>query len=125
MAVADRHRAFLDLVVDPRKHAISSRFALTKAYQRLDLAGEAVTTGQDRPLPGHVGEVPVEHVAEQNGRLVVQVVAGRDYVVAPVERGSVKDVALREPAGRTRHPVVCGRPGLDVVAVVAGQVDVQ
>ena len=79
--------------------------------------------GQHRQLAGEVLDVPAQRVAEQHRRLVVEVVAGGDDVVAAVDRGLVEQVALGQPAGRARHPVR-GRGGSrHVVAVVVAQVD--
>ena len=76
--VAGRHRALLDLVVDAPEHAVGRRLPLAEAHQRLDLAGEAVARGQHRQLAGEVLGVPPQHVAEQHGGFVVEVVAGGD-----------------------------------------------
>ena len=43
--------------------------------------------------------LPVEHVAEEHRRLVVEVVAGGDHGVAVVHRRAVHEVALAEAAG--------------------------
>ena len=48
--------------------------------------------------------LPVEHVAEEHRRLVVQVVAGGDDRVAVLDGGPIHEVALAEPAGRAGGP---------------------
>ena len=117
--VAGRHRALLHDVVDAPQHAVGGHLPLAQPDQRLDLAGEAVARRQDGILPAQVGEVPAQHVAEQHGRLVVEVVAGGDHVVAAVEGGLVEQVPLRQPARRARRPAGRGRPGRDVEAELA------
>ena len=107
----------------PLTHAVGRHLALAEAHQRLDLAGEAVAGGQHRQLAAQVLGLPVQHVAEQHGRLVVEVVAGDDDVVAAVDGGLVEQVALRQPARRARRPAWPPAPGRDVVAVLVGQVD--
>ena len=44
------------------------------------------------------------------------------HVVPTVERSAVEDVPLRQPARRTRGPVVGRRSAPDVIAEVSGQV---
>ena len=84
--VARGHRAFFDLVVDPLEHAVRGHLALAEPVQRLHLAREPVGGREHRMLAGEVVEVPAQHVAEQHGGLVVEVVTGRDDVVAVLER---------------------------------------
>ena len=85
--VAGRHRALLDLVVDAAHDAPRRRLALGEADERLDLPREAADR---RAAPAVVGPGTSTSqrsvVAEQHGRLVVEVVAGGDDVVAAVAR---------------------------------------
>ena len=87
------------------------------------LRGKPSRAGQHRQLAAEVLGLPAQHVAEQHGGLVVEVVAGGDDVVAAVERGLVEQVALRQPARRARHALGGLGAGRDVEAVVVGQVD--
>ena len=123
VAVALGHRALLDDVVDAPQHAVGGRLPFAQPDQRLDLAGEPVPGRQHRRLPAEVLGLPVQHVAQQDGRLVVEVVAGGHDVEAAVERGLVDEVPLGHAARRARHPAGHRRRGGDVVAVVAAQVD--
>src|SRR4051794_2408030 len=95
--VAGRHRALLDLVVDALQHAVRRHLALAQAHQGLDLAHEPGRRRQHRVLATQVACVPPEHVAQQHRRLVVEVVAGGDDVVAALDRRGIEEVALREP----------------------------
>ena len=121
VAVARRHRALLDLVVDPAQHAVGRGLPLAEPDERLHLAGEAGRGGQHRVLAAEVRGLPAQHVAEQHRGFVVEVVAGGDDVVAVFERGGVEEVALRQ-AARTAGRAAGGRGGAgDVVAVVAAR----
>ena len=116
--VAGRHRALLDDVVDARHDAVGSHLALAEAHQRLDLAREAVAGGQHRMLTTEVLGLPVQHVAEQHGGLVVEVVAGDEHVEAAVDRRLVEQVTLRQAARRTRRALAAAVRRGDVVAVL-------
>ncbi len=74
----------------------------------LTLLGEAVAGRQHRELAAEVVGLPPQHVAEQDGRLVVEVVAGDDDVVAAAAGGVVEQVALR--TGRTPSTAPAWRP---------------
>ena len=76
--------------------------------------GAAGSTGCWRP---RYAVVPAQHVAEQHRGFVVEVVTGREHVVAVVDRGLVEDVALRQPARRARHALRRARAVGDVEAV--------
>ena len=102
VAVARGHRALLDDVVDAGEHAVGRELALAEPHERLHLAHEAGCCGQHRMLAAEVLDLPAQHVAEQHRRFVVEVVAGREHVVAVRERGVVEDVALRQAARRAR-----------------------
>ena len=54
VAVAGRHRALLDMVVDAAQHAVGRRLPLGQAHERLDLAGEPVPRRQHRELAAEV-----------------------------------------------------------------------
>src|SRR5690606_12316466 len=67
--------------------------------------------------------LPVQHVAEQHGGLVVEVVPGGDDVEAAGAGHLVEQVALGQPARRAGHPAGDGGGRGDVVAVLLAQVD--
>ena len=79
--------------------------------------------GQHRVLATEVAGLPAQHVAEQHRGFVVEVVTGRDDVVAVLERGRVEEVALREPARAARRAARDLRGAGDVEAVVRREVD--
>ena len=80
--VADGHRALLDDVVDAGEHAVRRELALAQPNERLDLARESGRRRQHRMLAAEVLRVPPQHVAEQHRGFVVEVVTGREHVVA-------------------------------------------
>src|SRR5262245_10095676 len=123
MPVAGSHRALLDLVVDLPEHAVRGRFALCEPHERLHLAHEAGCRRQHRMLAAEVAGVPSQHVAEQHGGLVVEVVTGRDDVVAVIEGDGVEEVPFGESARSARGPAGGLRRAGDVVAELIGEVD--
>src|SRR5665213_358110 len=74
-------------------------------------------------LAPEILRLPPQHVAEQHRRLVVEIVAGREDVVAVTQRGFVEDVTLRQSAGRTRRALRGAGPTFDVEAVLGLEVD--
>src|SRR5262249_34101028 len=51
VAIARRHRALLDLVVDATQHAVRRGLALTQSHERLHLPDEPGRGGEHRVLP--------------------------------------------------------------------------
>ena len=68
--------------------------------------------------------LPAQHVAEQHGGFVVEIVAGSDDVVAVFAGSHVEEMTFREAARRAWNPL--GRPcgGGDVETVLVTQVAV-
>ena len=100
--------------------------AISRSVSRtsgLTLRGKPSDAGSTGQLAGEIVDVPAHRVAEQHRRLVVEIVAGDDDVVAAVERGPVEQPALRQSARRTRHAPGRHRGRRHVVAVVVAQVD--
>ena len=77
---------------------------------------------QDRALAAEEVGLPVEDVAEERRRLVVQVVAGRDHRVAEVHRHLVEVVALHRAAGGAGLALPLVSHLRDGEAVIGGQV---
>ena len=121
--VAGGHRAFLHDVVDAAQHAVRGHLPLAQTDQRLDLAGEPVALRQDRILAPHVGQVPPQHVPEQHGRLVIEIVPGGHHVIVAIQGGLVEQMPFRQTARRARRPAGRLRSRRDIEAELAPEVD--
>src|SRR2546425_889600 len=98
-------RTFVDDVVDAPQKGVGRRLALGQPIERLHAPGQLGMRGGERGrLARERIGLPVEHVAEEHRRLVVQVVAGGDDRVAVLDGGPIHEVALAEPAGRAGGP---------------------
>ena len=100
--------------------AVSRSLSRTSGFTLRTNPGAAGSTGM---LAAEVAGVPAQHVAEEHRGLVVEVVAGRDDVVAVLERGRVEQVTLRQAARAARRAAGGGGRAGDVEAVVVGEVD--
>ena len=98
VAVAGGHRALLDDVVDAAEHAVRGDSRSPSRTSGFTLRTKPARRGQHRVLAAEVARLPAQHVAEQHRGFVVEVVPGREHVVAVVERGVVEQVALRQAA---------------------------
>src|SRR3954454_18147569 len=123
MPVPFRHRALLDLIVDASKQAVRGRLALPQPVERLDLPREAGARRQHGMLTPQVAGLPAQHVAEEDGRLVVEVVTGGDDVVAVLDGDRVEQMPFRESACAARSSMGRGGRARDVVAEVGGEID--
>src|SRR5207253_3937673 len=98
---ADAVGAFLHDVVDPPDHRVRGRLALGGPVEGLDLLYQVrLGAREHRSLPGKVLRLPVQEVAEEHGRLVVEIVARGDDTEPEVQGGPVEQVPLAQPAGR-------------------------
>ena len=102
--------------------AISRSPSRTSGFTFFGNPGRAASTGRWR---AEVVGVPAQHVAEEHGGLVVEVVARRDDVVRAVERGLVEEMSLRQTARGARHSPRGLRTVRHVEAVVVGKVDLE
>ena len=97
----------------PREHAVRGHLALAQPHERLDLAGEAGPGRQHRVLAAEVAGLPAQHVAEQHRGFVVEVVTGRDDVVAVLERGRLNRWRFESPhAPHGARRVAAAAPGM-------------
>src|SRR3989442_7826104 len=100
-----RERALLHDVVDPSQERVRRRLPLGEAIERLDAPDQLRVGGRQRGrLARERFGTPVRDRAEQRGRLVVEVVAGRDDAEAVIEGDTVHEVALGEAAARAGGP---------------------
>ena len=74
-------------------------------------------------LTAQVAGLPAQHVAEEDRRLVVEVVTGGDDVVAVLDGDRVEQVPFRKSARAARSSVSRGGGTRDVVAEVGGEID--
>ncbi len=95
------HGTFVDHVVDLAEHGIGGDLPLGQPMERLDLADQlGPPGGQSRRLLGQIVHLPVQQIAQQPGRFIVQIMAGRDHAEAELPPDPVEGVALERPAGR-------------------------
>src|SRR5439155_24371425 len=97
--------------------------ALPEPVQRLDLPREPRCRGQHGMLAAQIARLPPENVAEENRRLVVEVVAGGDDVVSVLDGDRVEQVPFRQTTRAARSSVRRRRGAWDVVTEVGGEVD--
>ena len=96
---ADGVRALSVDVLNAAQQCIRGGLAFVEAAEGLGLAHQALAAGlQHRPLAGQVARGPGERVSEQDGRLVIEVVAGDQDVVAAIQGRPVHDVTFGQPA---------------------------
>ena len=74
-------------------------------------------------LAAQIARLPPENVAEENRRLVVEVVAGGDDVVSVLDGDRVEQVPFRQTTRAARGSVRRRRGAWDVVTEVGGEVD--
>src|SRR6266536_3539062 len=123
MSVPVRHRALLDLIVEAPEHAVRGGLTLAQSVQRLDLPREPRRRGQHRMLAAQIARLPTQHVAQENRRLVVEVVAGGDDVVSVLDGDRVEQVAFRQTTRATRSSVRRRGGARDVVTEFGGEID--
>ena len=121
--VAGDHRALLHHVVDALDHAVGRHLTFAQPVQGLDLPRHALALWQARALTCQERRLPAQHVTEQGGGLVVEVVSGGHDLVAVLQRHAVEHVALAQPAHTARRPPAQPGRGGDVIAVLLGEVD--
>src|SRR5438128_499193 len=108
---ARRERAFLDDVVDAAKERIGRRLALRQPIERLHATHQlGMRRRQRRRLPRERVGLPVHDRPEQRRRFVVEIVTGGHHGKPVLEGDAIHQVALAEPASRTRRS---SRHGLD------------
>src|SRR5437879_4844618 len=108
---ARRERAFLDDVVDAAKERIGRRLALRQPIERLHATHQlGMRRRQRRRLPRERVGLPVHDRPEQRRRFVVEIVTGGHHGKPALEGDAIHQVALAEPASRTRRS---SRHGLD------------
>src|SRR5215467_1272843 len=96
---------FLDDVVDAAQEGVGGSLPLGESVQWLDPARELGMRGvEGGRLARQRIHLPVEHVAEEHGRLVVQVVPSGDHAIAVLHRRPVHQVAFAEAAGGAGRP---------------------
>ncbi|MCG3776284.1 MAG: hypothetical protein JW395_3137 [Nitrospira sp.] len=97
-----RHGAFLDNVIDPVQDRIGGEFSFREPEQGLHLLGKPCYRGrQRRTLFVEILFLPMEHVAQQPGCFVIEIVACGHHIVLLLDRHAVELVAFDGPARGT------------------------
>ena len=97
--------ALLHDVVDAADDRVCRRLALRDPVERLHFLHEVrVGARENGRLPGQELGLPVQEVAEQDRRLIIQIVPGGDHGEPLIQRDLVEEVALAQAARRATGP---------------------
>ncbi len=94
------HGTFIHDVIDPIQDAVGGEFSFRQPIERFHFFGKSFDRcGERGALLFEIVLLPMQHVAEEAGGLVVEIVAGGHHVIVLLDRDPIELVSFDRAAG--------------------------